>query len=119
MDPLEKKRFDVAKQLLFGCKRTAEEEVTIQLSHATMVLGTDKVEKIVLKKNELQTKRRVRRKIRRGNVGYGTFNRIELIDALETSGVLDEGTIGMVPEKRFAAGRLRSTSTVVRDAWAD
>lgn len=119
MDPIEKKRFEVAKQLLFGCKRTAEEEVTIQLSHATMVLGVDKVEKICLKKNNLQTKRRVRRKIRRGITGLGTFNRIELIDAIETAGVLDEATISSQPTKRFAAGRVRSSSTVVRDAWAD
>lgn len=116
---LDKKRKDIAEQMLFGCKRTAEEEVTVQLTQVTMVLGVDKVEKILLNKTVLQTKHRVRRKIRRGITGLGTFNRLELIDAIETAGVLDEATISSQPTKRFAAGRVRSSSTVVRDAWAD
>ena len=116
---LEKKQKHIAEQMLFGCKRTEEEEVTVQLSQVTMILGVDKVEKILLNKTVLNTKRKVRRKVRRGLTALATFNRLELIDAIESTGLLDEGTTSVVPVKRFAAGTPRKSSTIVRDAWAD
>lgn len=106
-----------AKALLYGCKRTEEKEVTINISHACEVLGVDKVEKLALKTHSLRTKYKVRRTARNVNVGLATFNRIELIDAIESSGLLNADDTAYVPRKRFAAGRTRTSSTLIRDRW--
>lgn len=106
-----------AKELLYGLKRTGEKEVVLHLSHVIEVLGVDKTNQIVISKTSLQEDVKVRRVVRTTHTGMGVFNRQDVIDAIESSGLVDETTISTVPEFRFAAGRTRSDSTVVRDAW--
>ena len=109
-----------AEALLFGMKRTRAEEVTLHLTHVIEVLGVDKTKLLMLSKPiKLQEDRRVRRGkgIRTSFTGMGVFNREQVIDAIECSGHIDEGTASVVPAFRFAAGRLRSSPDLVRDAW--
>lgn len=106
-----------AKELLFGLKRTGEKEVGLHLSHVCEVLGIDKTEKLCLAKTQIQEDVKVKRKVRTSYTGVGVFNRQDVIDAIESTGLLDEGTISTVPAFRFAAGATRTNNTVVRDAW--
>lgn len=106
-----------AEELLFGLKRTGEKEVCLHLSHVCEVIGVDKTAALCISKSQLQEDVKVKRNIRTTHTGIGVFNRQDVIDAIESSGILDERTTSQVPAFRFAAGSVRSNSTVVRDAW--
>jgi hypothetical protein len=106
-----------AEELLFGLKRTGEKEVCLHLSHVCEVLGIDKATQLCVAKTSLQEDVKIKRKIRTTHTGIGVFNRQDVIDAIESSGILDERTTSQVPAFRFAAGSIRTNSTVVRDAW--